>query len=129
MNVLILDKDPFILAMLQKALVKWGYVVYAYSNPSHCPAYCAKSCPCELAEQGCPEIILADMEISGSGGLQFIAELKHKGCKFRKIGLISDTWNAVDLQKASHLGASVFAKPFHIPSLYSWISAENKRVA
>lgn len=129
MNVLILEKDPLVRSLLQDSFTLWGHRIYSYSNPMKCPAFSAAVCPCDFSKSGCPDVILVDMNMPGVGGLKFIEELRHKHCRFSKIGMVVDNWSTLDIQKAMHLGASVFAKPFHIPSLHSWISADTKRVA
>lgn len=129
MNVLILEADPLANSLLLATFLQWGHRIYSYSNPLKCPAFCSQACPCDLSRTGCPEVVLVDMHMPGVSGLKFIEELRRKNCHFCKIGMMADNWSSSDLQKALHLGASVFAKPFHFPSLHSWISAEIKRVA
>ena len=54
-------------------------------------------------------------------GVQFIQELKRKGCKCPKIGMMSGNWNDSDLFTVNHMGVTVFAKPFDLSGIYSWL--------
>jgi CheY-like chemotaxis protein len=129
MNVLLLDDDPFLLSMLKGALIKWGHNVSAYSNPDQCPAYCAQACPCTLCKLGCPDIILTDVNMPIISGMKFVDELKRKNCKCPRIGMMSGDWSDGDMQRASRLGVTIFSKPYDLPTLRSWISEDNRRVA
>lgn len=129
MNVMIMETDTLVSSLLQTAVVHWGHKVCAYDSPMKCPAFISEACPCELSGNSCPDVILVDMNMPGINGLKFVEELRRKQCRFCKIGMISDNWNLQDIQKALRTGASVFAKPFHMPSLHSWMAAEIKRVA
>jgi DNA-binding response OmpR family regulator len=129
MNILLLDDDPLILSLLKGAFVKWGYNVSAYTNPRLCPAFCAEGCPCTLAGNGCPDLVLTDVNMPGVNGVTFVEELVRKGCRCRKIGMMSGDWSEPHIRRANELGASIFSKPFHIPSLYVWALEEKKRSA
>ena len=129
MNVLLIDDDLFILSMLQGALVKWGHKVEAYHTPEACPAYCSQTCPCAIFNNGCPDVILTDVNMPVVNGIKFIEELKRKGCKCQKIGMMSGDWSDSDLLKATHMGVTVFSKPFDLSRLRSWVSEEIRCVA
>jgi CheY-like chemotaxis protein len=125
MNVLLMDDDIFMISLLKGALVRWGHKVDAYSNPNNCPAFCAAACPCALIKNGCPDIILSDVNMPQVNGIAFIRELKRKGCKCPKIGMMSGDWSDLDLLTVTHFGVTVFAKPFDLSRLQSWVLEEN----
>jgi CheY-like chemotaxis protein len=128
MNVLLMDDDLFVLSMLQGALEKWGHKVDSYLNPEICPAYCAQECHCDIFEKGCPDVILTDVNMPLVDGFKFIEELKRKGCKCPKIGMMSGDWCDPDLLKAFHFGVKIFAKPFDLSKLQLWLSGNVRHV-
>ena len=128
MNVLLLDDDVCILTLLRNAFVRWGYEVAVYTDAAQCPVYCSQTCPCNLVNQ-CPDLILTDVRMPSVDGVKFVEELRRKGCKCPKIGMMSGDWGEKELQKAAYLGTTVFFKPFHIPSLRLWVEQNQKRIA
>lgn len=124
MNVLLVDDDACMLAMLQRLLVKWGHEVDACFSPTLSPAYYSPACPCALIETGCPDVILTDVNMPLVNGVKFIEELKRKGCKCPKIGMMSGDWHDSDLLIVAHMGVTVFDKPFDLSILRSWVSEE-----
>lgn len=124
MKVLLLDDDQVILSMLRAVLTKWGHKVSTYADADQCPVYCSMFCPCTLIKNGCPDCILTDVNMPTINGLKFVEEIKRKSCKCPKIGMMSGDWNEIDLGKATHMGATIFSKPFDIQRLFSWVSAD-----
>jgi CheY-like chemotaxis protein len=120
MQALILEDDPLILSLLQRVLVRRGYDVVTYPDPTACPIFTDSGCPCS-SQPKCPDIILTDFNMPSVNGIEFVEHLQRKGCKCRNIAMISGSWTAEDLQHASPLGVSVFAKPFHLQRLESWL--------
>ena len=126
MNVLLIDDDLLILSMLQGVLARWGHKVFAYCNPEVCTAYFSKSCPCPMQLNGCPDVILTDVNMPVVNGVKFVEELKRKGCRCPKIGMMSGDWSNSDILKVAHIGVTVFSKPFDLPRLRSWVSGDGK---
>lgn len=129
MNVLILDDDPFVLSLLKTAFEKRGYNVLTYTNPDQCPLYCSLSCHCTLFKNGCPDVILSDVNMPHVNGVKLIEELKRKNCKCIKIGLMSGDWSDADIEKAARWDVAVFSKPFELSALLSWVSSDIRDVA
>jgi CheY-like chemotaxis protein len=121
-NVLLIDDDLFVLSMLQGAFEKWGHKVDAYLNPEICPAYSSKECHCDISNKGCPDVILTDVNMPLVNGIQFVEELKRKGCKCPKIGMMSGDWNDSDLLKAFSMEVKTFSKPFELSKIQLWLS-------
>lgn len=125
MQALILDDEPLVLSVLQRFLAHRGYDVVIHADPTSCPLYFCDTCPCSAGVK-CPDVILADVNMPHVNGVQFVKKLQRKGCKCRNIAMMSGGWTAEQLQQASHLGVSIFAKPFHLKRLESWLgSAES----
>ncbi|MEI8141031.1 MAG: response regulator [bacterium] len=122
MNILLIDDDVFVLSMLQGAFKKWGHKVDSYINPEICPAYCSQTCPCMIFKNGCPDVILTDIHMPLVNGFKFIKELKRKGCKCQKIGMMSGDWSDSDLLKTIRMGVKIFAKPFDLSKIKLWLS-------
>jgi CheY-like chemotaxis protein len=122
MQALILEDDPLVMSLLERVLVRRGYTVVTYPDPTACPLYADSSCPC-AAQPNCPDIILTDYNMPSVNGLEFVEHLKRKGCTCRNIAMISGSWTADELRSASPLGVSVFAKPFHLQRLESWLES------
>ena len=121
-NVLLMDDDLDILWMLQRALEKWGHKVDAYVNPEICPAYSSPVCHCDIINMGCPDVILTDVNMPLVNGIKFVEELKRKGCKCRKIGMMFGDWSESDLLKAYSMEVKIFAKPFDLSEFQLWLS-------
>jgi len=124
MNILLIDDDILILTVLKMAFEKWGHNVVAYDNPINCHAFCSTECPCPIIKNGCPDVILTDVKMPQVNGIRFVEELIRKGCKCPKIGMMSGDWSDSDLLRAVCMGATVFAKPFDLSRLRSWVSEE-----
>ncbi|MEI6787975.1 MAG: response regulator [bacterium] len=121
MNILLMDDDCIMLSMLKGAFERWGFKVDAYSNPTHCSAYCSAACPCALFKNGCPDVILTDVNMPKVSGVSFIKELMRKNCKCSKIGMMSGNWSDPDLLSVTHFGVTVFAKPFDLSRMHAWL--------
>jgi len=124
MNVLIMDDDLGVLSMLHRAFETWGYKVDVYINPEICPAYCSQTCPCDIIKKGCPDVILTDVYMPHVNGVKFIQELRRKGCKCPKIGVMSGDWSDSDLLTVANMGVTVFAKPFDLSGIRTWLSVD-----
>lgn len=129
MNILLMDDDPLILALLQRIFVKWGYDVSTCTNPGLSPPFCSAACPCEWRGSTCPDLILTDVNMPEVNGIRFVEELVRKGCRCRKFAMMSGDWSESHVRRANELGATIFFKPFQIPSLRDWASADIRRSA
>jgi CheY-like chemotaxis protein len=117
-----MDDDLTVLLMLQKTFEKWGHKVDAYVNPEICPAYSSQTCHCDIFKNGCPDVILTDVNMPLVGGFKFIEELQRKGCKCRNIGMMSGDWSDSDILKAFSMRVKIFAKPFDLSEFQLWLS-------
>ncbi|MEI6786956.1 MAG: response regulator [bacterium] len=123
MNVkkaLILDDDPIMLEILKKHLQVRGYDVTCYSNPALCPLFTARSCSPDIP---CPDVIVTDLVMSTVNGIQFIDEVKRKGCTTSHVALISGLWTDVTLKWAMEFGVKVLHKPVNLQDLNDWLTA------
>ncbi len=128
MRALILDDEPLVLSVLQRLLVHRGYDVVTYPDVASCPLFFGDRCPCSGTAK-CPDVILADLNMPDVNGVQFVRKLQRKGCKCRNIAVMSGGWTAESLQQVSRLGVSIFAKPFHLQGLESWLGSAEGSIA
>lgn len=122
MKVLIIDDDSMVLSFLVRLTQKRGYEVLSYSNPLNCPLNTPGPCPCTLDTQ-CPDIIITDFNMPYVNGIEFLTNLKRKGCKCANIALMSGTWAEADLKRISPPGITHFAKPFHLKQIEEWFDS------
>ena len=126
MKILLMDDDMLMLSMLTGAFVRWGFKVDAYTNPNNCPAFYSEACPCALLNNSCPDMILTDVNMPLVNGVKFVQELRRKGCKCPKIGMMSGDWSDPDLVSVTHMGVTVFSKPFDLSRIRSWSLEDEK---
>jgi len=122
MNVkkaLILDDDPVMIEILKKHFEVRGYDVASYSSPILCPLFTARTCSPDIP---CPDVIVTDLVMSTVNGIQFIDEVKRKGCITSHIALISGLWTDVTLKWAMEFGVKVLHKPVNLQELNDWLT-------
>jgi DNA-binding response OmpR family regulator len=118
-KALILDDDPVMLEILKKHLEIRGYEVLGFSNPALCPLFTAHSCS---SDTPCPDVIVTDLVMSTVNGIQFINEVKRKGCVDSHIALISGLWTEATLKWAAEFGVKVLHKPLNLQHLTEWLN-------
>jgi CheY-like chemotaxis protein len=118
-KALVLDDDPVMLEILKKHLEVRGYDVTGYSNPALCPLFTARSCSQDVP---CPDVVVTDLIMSTVNGIQFIDEVKRKGCANSHIALISGLWTEITLKWASEFGVKVLHKPVNLEELTDWLN-------
>jgi DNA-binding response OmpR family regulator len=129
MRALVLDDDPLMLTLMQHVVAHRGYEVLSYANPTLCPIMASACCPCGFPAGGCPDLILTDVNMPSVNGIEFVEDLKRRGCTCRHIAMISGDWSDANLAKARECGARVFAKPFGLRELESWLTQVAENVA
>jgi DNA-binding response OmpR family regulator len=60
--------------------------------------------------------------MSTVNGIQFIDEVKRKGCANSHIALISGLWTEITLKWASEFGVKVLHKPVNLEELTDWLN-------
>jgi DNA-binding response OmpR family regulator len=121
MKVVLIDDDPQILSVLGKLLKRRGHEVLTFDNPLSCPIYSSTLCPCS-PDSICPDIIISDVDMPKVNGLKFIEMISQKGCKCRKLALISGKGlENDDLRRMTNLGTRFFAKPLDFSAFVEWL--------
>ena len=122
----VFDDDQNIRAMLWEILDQRGYEVFTFPDPGYCPLFEMAACPCPL-KQSCTDIIITDLNMPVSNGLDFIETQLKKGCHCKHIALISGDLNAEALSKANKMGLKIFEKPFGLDELTEWLDKVEKK--
>lgn len=120
MKAVILDDDPMIQSLLVTVLNSEGYSVSSYSSPVECRLFTDPGCPCSM-KGNCPDAIITDWDMPEFSGMEFVEKLKEKNCLCRNIAMISGFSREEDLLRDVPEGVKVFAKPFSVQRVRSWL--------
>lgn len=119
LKVVLVDDEPTILAILEKALRRKGYEVVTYGSAVECVASNQGNCPC----QHCPDVILTDIDMPHMNGIEFLNLLHKKNCPCQHIALMTgNPLNDTRLHKVEKSGVKLFLKPFSIEEFLGWVS-------
>jgi len=122
MKAIIIDDDPMIRALLANVFQRKNFEVVTYANPTECPLYSTKVCPCQ-AEKPCPDIIITDYDMPFVNGVEFITALRKNGCLFPHIALMTgSSLPGQIIEQAAFMGVKFFAKPFHREQINNWLN-------
>jgi len=121
MRAIILDDDPLILSVLTRTLHRLGHDVASYTDPTLCPIYTSKCCPCQNPIF-CPHFIISDFDMPHINGILFLEELHKKGCRCRHFAIMSgSSIPKIILERIAGLNVKFFAKPFETAQITSWL--------
>ncbi len=123
-TALILDDESLCLGLMKEILEEKGFTVMAFSDPLSCLEELESHC--RMEDKPCVEVILADNQMPGMTGLEFLQFLRARGCKLpdRCKALISGSWEQEQMQQAREMGCQVFYKPTPIDSIYQWLDED-----
>jgi len=123
----VFDDESAIRSLLWSILDHRGYEVFTFPHPGVCPQFGMAACPCPL-EKACTDIIISDLNMPVSNGLDFVEEQVKKGCHCRHMALMSGDWKEQDLAAAKNLGFKIFSKPFQLNELINWLDDVEKKI-
>jgi len=126
-KILVFDDDELIRMTLTNFLKQEGYEVTSFNQPDHCPLYYSDSCTCHK-EEACADVIITDLNMPGTSGINFIEKQLRQGCKVKKIAVMSGDWGDSGLVRAKELGCMVFKKPFSIMDMKKWLDGVRKEL-
>jgi DNA-binding response OmpR family regulator len=119
MKVLILEDDVQVLSLLKLAFQRRGCEVVAFPQPEACPLN-APICPCSM-HPDCPDMILSDLDMPVTSGLEFRDRLSEKKCRCKNFALMTGKSLArEEIQRIEASGTIFFFKPFELAQLYAW---------
>ena len=119
-RILIFEDNDILRSALEYILNERGYEVFTFANPRMCQFFDSVHHYCPL-DHACADIIISDVNMPASNGLEFMKERLQKGCKVKYRALMSGGWTDSDLKYARELGCHIFHKPFNIEEMLKWL--------
>lgn len=126
-RALIFEDDDAVRGYLRQLIDSLGYEVFTFPDPSVCPLNDKSTCDCPL-EQACSDIIISDINMLEMQGLEFIKDMKQKGCKVNHIAIMSGDWTPAAIEEAEKLGCEIIQKPFPSKVVTDWLKKCEKQV-
>ena len=121
MKVVLIDDDPQVLSVLGKLLRRRGHEVMTFDSPLGCPIYTSGQDHC-FPEGLCPDIIISDIDMPKVSGMKFIESVVQKGCKCRKLALISGKGlDHKESNRMAEIGIRFFTKPLNFQEFDTWL--------
>jgi len=124
-RAIIFDDDHLVRFSLWHLFDRRGYEVFTFPEPGLCPLHVVQQCPCP-ANTSCTDLIISDVNMHATNGIDFLEQLIQKGCRQRHFALVSGNFSETDLARASRLGCRLFSKPVDIAQLSEWIEEVEK---
>ncbi len=109
-------------------LAERGHEVFSFEDAGDCPLNSLTECICDH-KNPCSDIIITDVSMPKVSGLEFVENLRKKGCKIKNIALISGFWTEKDISRAKKNGCTVFHKPLKIEVLSEWLNNCEENIA
>lgn len=121
-RAILVDDDKQIVTLLRIVLKQRGYEVVAYSDEADFRSGIVANCACSV-NQRCTDVMLVDLNLKRSSGLDLIKKLREKGCRVPNIALMTGHWTDELLAEAKALDCATFGKPFALSDVEAWVSA------
>jgi len=119
-RAVILDDNDLIRFTLWHQFDQRGYEVFTFPEPGLCPLHVAQECPCP-GDSSCSDLVMSDVNMCGTDGIEFLERLLAKGCKHSRFALMSGRFSAADLARAKLLGCKLFTKPLKMADVVAWV--------
>jgi len=126
-RAVIFEDDALIRFVLWHLFDDKGYEVFTFPEPGMCPLHGVRECPCP-ADTSCADLIISDVHMVGTNGIDFLERLIQKGCKQRHFALMSGNFSEADLARASQLGCTLFNKPLDMVQLTAWVEEVERSI-
>ena len=126
-RAVIFEDDALVRFTLWKFFDDRGYEVITFPEPGLCPLHVVQQCPCP-AETTCTDLIISDVNMSRTSGIDFLEGLIQKGCRQRHIAIMSGNFSEADLTRASRLGCTTFTKPLARETLPAWVEQAEREI-
>jgi DNA-binding response OmpR family regulator len=126
-RAVIFEDDALIRFALWKLFDDRGYEVFTFPEPGMCPLQVVRECPCP-ANTSCADLIISDVNMSGTNGIELLEGLIQKGCKQRHFALMSGAFFDADLVRAARMGCALFGKPLEMEALKTWVESVEQSI-
>ena len=126
-RAVIFEDDSLIRFALWKLFDDRGYEVFTFPEPGMCPLHVVRECPCP-ADTNCSDLIISDVNMHGTNGIDFLEVLIQKGCRQRHIALMSGNFSDTDLARAAKIGCVLFAKPLELDAITAWVEVVEESI-
>ena len=120
-RLIVLEDNDIIRSALGQFFESLGYEVYSFQDPSLCPLYGKQFCDCPL-EHACSDVILSDINMLQVKGIDFVKDMRQKGCKVKNIAVMSGDWTTEAIEQAGKFDIKIFEKPFDLEALKDWLN-------
>jgi CheY-like chemotaxis protein len=104
-----------------------GHEIFSFKDAEDCPINSITECKCNHVNP-CSDIIISDVSMPKVNGLEFVENLKEKGCKVKHIALISGYWTKKDVLRARKVDCTIFFKPIRPEMLNEWLDNCEKEI-
>jgi len=104
-----------------------GHEVFSFEDAGDCPLSSLTECNCNH-NNPCFDIIISDVSMPKVNGLEFVENLRKKGCRIKNIALVSGYWVEKDISRAEEIGCTVFHKPLYPEELFEWVTTCEKDI-
>jgi DNA-binding response OmpR family regulator len=126
-RAVIFEDDALIRFALWRLFDDRGYEIFTFPEPGLCPLNVVRECPCP-ADTSCSDLVISDVNMSGTNGIDFLEGLIQKGCRQRHFALMSGNFSEDDMARASQLGCALFGKPLAMARLTAWIEEAEQSI-
>jgi CheY-like chemotaxis protein len=125
-TILCEDNEP-VRKIFNFILDERGHEVFSFEDAGDCPLNSLTECNCNHVNP-CSDIIISDVLMPKVNGLEFVENLRKKGCKIKNIALVSGYWTEKDVTRAKEIGCTVFHKPLKTEVLNEWLDNCEKNI-
>jgi|SRR5208282_1306668 len=126
-RAVIFDDEDLIRFCLWQFFDRRGYEVFTFPEPHLCPLHAVQECPCP-GDTSCADLIISDVSMVGTNGLDYIEKLLNKGCKQRHFALMSGAFSDADVVRAAQMGCALFSKPLEMDVLKTWVEVVEQSI-
>jgi DNA-binding response OmpR family regulator len=126
-RAVIFDDNDLIRRNLWYFFDQRGYEVFTFPEPGLCPLHVVRECPCPV-DASCADLIISDVDMLGTNGIDYIESLIAKGCKQRNFALMSGNFASADIARAVKLGCVLFSKPLDMHAIAAWVEAVEQSI-
>lgn len=121
LRITIIDDEDCIRDSLKWHLEDLGHDVQTAPEPLLCHVYQGHFCS---QVTSCGDALLIDYNMPNMTGLEFIQQLKERGCwgMTKNMMIMSGDTSEIDLDRAARLGVTIEQKPISFETIETWLA-------